>query len=110
MLNDIIKGREVFSNIGQVAKESKLRRFITAKDDNQQKDLAWGVLTDTNGKMMITLRDFRPHVRARIDIGHYDLAQAITNDYLRAYASGFNAYIEDLQCITLNSAETTSLK
>ncbi|GAB5493784.1 MAG: hypothetical protein Phog2KO_39990 [Phototrophicaceae bacterium] len=109
MLNDIIKGREVFSNIGQVAKESKLRRFITAKDDNQQKDLAWGVLTDTNGKMMITLRDFRPHVRALIDIEHYDLAQAMTNDYLRAYASGFNAYIEDLQRITLNSAETTSL-
>lgn len=103
MLNDIIKGREIFSNIGQVAKESHLRRFITAKDDNEQKDLAWGVLTDTDGKMMITLRDFRPHVRALIAIGQINLAQAISNNYLNTYVQGFNVYIEDLQRITLKS-------
>ncbi|PJF21985.1 MAG: hypothetical protein CUN56_08285, partial [Phototrophicales bacterium] len=49
VLNDIIKGREVFSNIGQVAPNSSLCRFITAKDDNDKKTLAWGVITDTNG-------------------------------------------------------------
>ena len=34
VLNDIIKGREVFSNVGAVASTSTLTRFITAKDDN----------------------------------------------------------------------------
>jgi hypothetical protein len=44
VLNDIIKGREVFSNVGAVAKTSTLTRFITAKDDNDKKTLAWGVI------------------------------------------------------------------
>lgn len=106
MLNDIIKGREVFSNVGRVAKSSTLRRFITAKDDNEKKDLAWGVLTDADGTILITLRDFRPHVRALIEIGQYDLAQAMTQDYLNAYTHGFNIYVRDLQRITLKSRET----
>src|SRR4030095_2555703 len=46
VLNDIIKGREVFSNVGAVAKSSTLTRFITAKDDNDKKTLACGVLND----------------------------------------------------------------
>jgi hypothetical protein len=46
VLNEIIKGEEVFSNMGRVAKGSSLRRFITAKDDNDQKPFAWGVLTE----------------------------------------------------------------
>ncbi|HLO18826.1 MAG TPA: hypothetical protein VK206_28600, partial [Anaerolineales bacterium] len=49
VLNDIIKGREVFSNVGAVAKTSTLTRFITAKDDNDKKTLAWGVITDAHG-------------------------------------------------------------
>ena len=108
MLNDIIKGREVFSNIGRVAKSSTLRRFISAKDDNDQKDLAWGILTDAQGTMVISLRDFRPHVRLLIAIGHHDLAQAITQDYLNAYARNFNSYLKDLQAITLKSRETNA--
>ena len=106
MLNDIIKGREVFSNVGRVAKSSTLKRFITAKDDNEKKELAWGVLTDAEGTMIISLRDFRPHVRALIKVGQYDLAQAMTQDYLNAYAEGFNRYVSDLQRITLKSRET----
>ncbi|MEW5959421.1 MAG: hypothetical protein AB1801_16990, partial [Chloroflexota bacterium] len=62
MLNDLIKGREVFSNVGAVAPTSTLTRFITAKDDNDKKTLAWGVITDAKGVMRLTLRDFRPHV------------------------------------------------
>lgn len=110
VLNDIIKGREVFSNVGQVAKSSTLKRFITAKDDNEKKDLAWGVLTDAEGKMFISLRDFRPHVGMLINIGHKDIAQAITSDYLNNYVRGFNTYISDLQRITMKSRETRMMK
>ena len=42
VLNDIIKGREVFSNVGAVAPTSTLTRFITAKDDNDKKDIGLG--------------------------------------------------------------------
>src|SRR5262249_9467301 len=60
VLNEIIKGEEVFSNVGRVASGSTLRRFITAKDDNEQKTLAWGVLTDDENVVHVSLRDFRP--------------------------------------------------
>ena len=42
LLNDILKGREVFSNVGAVVPSSTLTRFMTAKDDNEKKALAWG--------------------------------------------------------------------
>ena len=57
ILNDLIKGREIFSNIGAVARSSSLTRFASAKDDNDKKELAWGVLTDASGTMVLTLRD-----------------------------------------------------
>jgi hypothetical protein len=101
LLNNILKGREVFSNVGMVAKNSTLIRFSTAKDDNTQKQLAWGVLTDAEGIMRISLRDFRPQVAALLSIGRKDLANMITQDYLDAYVDGFNAYIHDLSEITL---------
>ncbi|MBI3160943.1 MAG: hypothetical protein HYZ23_00455 [Chloroflexi bacterium] len=106
LLNNLIKGREVFSNVGAVAPASALTRFSTAKDDNAQKQLAWGVLTDSRGIMRIHLRDFRPHVASLLSIGRKDLANLITQDYLDAYAEGFNAYIRDLSRITLASRET----
>ncbi len=96
VLNDPIKGQEVFSNIGQVAATSSLRRFNTAKDDNEKKSLAWGVLTDANGVLHLSLRDFRPHVAALIEIGQGDLAQALTQDYLDQFAQGFNLFMEEL--------------
>ena len=42
VLNHLIKGREVLSNVGAVSPSSTLTRFMTAKDDNNQKQLAWG--------------------------------------------------------------------
>ena len=36
-LNNLLKGTEVLSNLGAVAKTSSITRFITAKDDNDQK-------------------------------------------------------------------------
>ncbi len=106
LLNNILKGREVFSNVGAVVQTSTLTRFITAKDDNTQKQLAWGVMTDAKGIMRISLRDFRPQVATLLPIGRKDLANMITQDYLDAYAEGFNAYIQDLSLITRASRET----
>ncbi len=106
VLNDIIKGREVFSNVGAVAPTSTLMRFITAKDDNDKKTLAWGVVTDAKGVMHISLRDFRPHVGLLIAVGQKNLATNVAWDYLDAYVQGFNTYIRELRRITGSSRET----
>jgi hypothetical protein len=110
MLNDIIKGREVFSNVGSVAPTSTLTRFITAKDDNDKKTLAWGVITDAQGVMRISLRDFRPHVAVLQAIGRRDLAIRIAQDYLDAYAQEVNDYVRDLRRITRSSRETRLIR
>jgi hypothetical protein len=41
-----------------------------------------------------------------VNIGHQDLAEAITEDYLDAYVNGLNTFISDLQRITMKSRET----
>ena len=105
LLNDLIKGREVFSNVGQVAPTSTLTRFSTAKDDNEKKSLAWGVLTDAQGVMRITLRDFRPHVATMIDIGYKTLATRLAQHYLDTYAEGLNDYVRELRHIAAASRE-----
>ncbi len=105
-LNDLIKGREVFSNVGAVAPASTLTRFITAKDDNEKKTLAWGVISDADGIMHITLRDFRPHVGPLIAAGRKELTLRIAQDYLDAYVRGLNDFVQDLQRIVLTSQET----
>jgi hypothetical protein len=66
-------------------------------------------MTDANGVMYITLRDFRPHVGLLVACGRKDLAARIAQDYLDAYARGLNEYIHDLQRITRASRETRSL-
>jgi hypothetical protein len=105
-MNDMIKGREVFSNIGKVSHTSTLSRFMTAKDDNDKKDLAWGILTDKDDNMHITLRDFRPHVAVLASHGEKFLADDMAQDYLDAYARGLNQYIAELHRITVASRET----
>jgi hypothetical protein len=110
MLNDIIKGREIFSNVGSVVPTSTLVRFITAKDDNDKKTLAWGVITDAAGIMRISLRDFRPHVGLLVQAGHTLLAERITQDYVNAYAEGLNRYVVDLHMITLANRHTRAEK
>ncbi len=106
LLNNILKGSEVFSNVGAVVPTSTLKRFVTAKDDNEQKQLVWGVITNADGVMRISLRDFRAHVAALHAIKRQDLAQAITQDYLDAYVEGFNRFVQDIQRITALSRET----
>ncbi|MCB0120135.1 MAG: hypothetical protein KDD72_13975, partial [Anaerolineales bacterium] len=106
VLNNIIKGREVISNVGAVVPSSTLTRFMTAKDDNNQKQLAWGIITDAKSNLRIHLRDFRPHVAVLQTIGRKDLANLITQDYLDSYVEGFNRYIRDLSRITTASRVT----
>lgn len=106
ILNEIIKGEEVFSNVGRVARGSSLRRFITAKDDNDQKALAWGVMTDDRDTMHISLRDFRPHVALLYQHGLHTLGQQITQDFLDSYVQGFNVFIRELREITAASRES----
>jgi hypothetical protein len=106
LLNDLIKGSEVFSNVGAVAPGSSLSRFITAKDDNDKKELAWGVLSDAGGVMRLTLRDFRRHVGPLMEAGCRETALAISQDTLESYAHGFNNYVRDLRRITVASRQT----
>lgn len=107
LLNNLLKGREVFSNVGAVAPTSTLTRFMTAKDDNNQKQLAWGIITDARSVMRIHLRDFRPHVVELLSIRRRDLANLIAQDYLDHYAEGLNQFIRDLSRIATASRETT---
>lgn len=107
VMNEVIKGEEVFSNVGRVAPGSTLRRFITAKDDNRQKTLCWGALTDDHGIVHLSLRDFRPHVKVLHDLNMGMIAQMLTQDYLNAYAEGFNQYIRELHDITIAGSKTT---
>lgn len=60
--------------------------------------------------MRISLRDFRPQVAALDSFGRPDLARQMTQDYLDAYAEGFNQYIRDLQRITIASRRTRFLQ
>lgn len=106
LLNDIIKGREVFSNVGAVVPSSTLTRFITAKDDNEKKTLVWGVITDSNRVMRVSLRDFRPHVKLFHAVDDQQMPQRIAQHYLTTYAQRLNTYINDLRYITLASRET----
>ncbi len=99
ILNEIIKGREVFSNVGQVATESSLTRFASSRDDGETKLLVWGFMTNAAGQLCMTLRDFRPHVVDLERLGQRELAQALTQDYLDAYANSVDLLIHRIQRI-----------
>jgi hypothetical protein len=96
IINDVVKGQEVFSNVGQVSETSSLTRFNTARDDNEKKWLAWGIMTDAQGMIHISLRDFRPHVAALVSVKQGELAQKITQEYVDAYALSLNTFIEEM--------------
>jgi hypothetical protein len=95
-LNEVIKGNEVFSNVGRIAPGVSLTRFISAKDDGQTKELVWGILTDDRDQMFISLRDFRPFVPLLLALGESALADQLAQDYLDSYVEGFNRFIFEL--------------
>jgi hypothetical protein len=108
VLNDILKGSEVFSNVGRVAPGSTLRRFISAKDDGATKELVWGVMTDDAGAMRLSLRDFRPFAAHLIALDEAPLADLLAQDYLDSYASGLNRFAAHLGAlVTAKAAHDT---
>jgi hypothetical protein len=99
ILNEIIKGSEAFSNVGRVAPGTSLTRFISAKDDGQTKELIWGILTDDQEQMRISLRDFRPFVPQLLALGEEELADLLARDYLESYVQGLNCFVAELNAI-----------
>ncbi|HEX5689582.1 MAG TPA: hypothetical protein VFX76_06255, partial [Roseiflexaceae bacterium] len=97
ILNEIIKGHEVFSNVGQVVATSTLTRFASARDDGTTKQLVWGIMSDASGQLYITLRDFRPHIGPLLQGGRIDLANALAQDYVDSYAATTNALVRSIQ-------------
>jgi hypothetical protein len=97
VLNEIVKGVEVFSNIGQVSRSSSLTRFASSRDDGDAKILIWGIMTDAGGKLIITLRDFRPHVASLQVNGYQVVAELLALDFLAAYAETANRMVRQIQ-------------
>ena len=108
VLNEVIKGEEVFSNVGRVASGSSLARFSSAKDDNENKTLVWAVLTDDNDLMHLAIRDFRPHLAALKKLNRIDLAETMIRDYLDTFTAGFNQFVAGLLDILNAKATHTS--
>jgi hypothetical protein len=106
-LNEMLSGEEVFSNVGRVARGASPVRFISARDDNNAKKLVWGVLTDDNEMMHISLRDFRSEVIALFDIDRADLAQMMARDFLDGYVAGLNNFTHKLNQIAAATVEGT---
>lgn len=108
ILNEVLKGEEVLSNVGRVARGSSLTRFISAKDDSHNKTLVWAVITDDNDVLHLSLRDFRPHVAALAKIDRLALAEMIAQNYVDTYVVGFNRFVKNLSSI-LNANATHSI-
>ena len=104
-LNEMLKGEEVFSNMGRVPPGASPVRFLSARDDNDAKSMVWGILTDDRDVMMITLRDFRPEVTALFEIERPDIAQMIAQDFLDDYVSRLNQFTERLNQIAAATIE-----
>ncbi|MDM8521282.1 hypothetical protein QUF64_14650 [Anaerolineales bacterium HSG6] len=96
VLNEVLKGEEVISNVGRVANGSSITRFISAKDDNENKTLVWGVVSDNNDNLCLSLRDFRPYIAAFAKIDRLDIAQLVVDHLVESFAVGFNTFINSL--------------
>ncbi|MEM7031607.1 MAG: hypothetical protein AAF629_18780, partial [Chloroflexota bacterium] len=100
-LNEMLKGDEVFSNLGQVAQGTSPVRFMSASDDNNAKSLVWGIMTDDTGTMHISIRDFRPEIVALFEISQPQIARALSQDFLDGYVQGLGVFTSKLNEITL---------
>ncbi|MEL6271417.1 MAG: hypothetical protein AAFR22_16535, partial [Chloroflexota bacterium] len=103
VVNDTIKGDEVFSNVGRVTRGSSIARFASAKDDNDKKVLVWGVMTNDVDELYITLRDFREPVLNIVREGHLEIAQLITQDFLDSYMAGLYRFAQEMSDIIATS-------
>ncbi|MEM6284836.1 MAG: choline/carnitine O-acyltransferase [Chloroflexota bacterium] len=106
IVNDAIKGEEVFSNVGRVTAGSSIARFASAKDDNNKKVLVWGVMTNDVNELYITLRDFREPILDIVREGHLEAAQLITQDFLDSYMRGLYRFAGEMQDIIATSRKS----
>jgi hypothetical protein len=107
VLNEVIKGDEVYSNVGRVAQKSSLTRFMSAKDDGNTKALVWGIMSDDQNRLIITMRDFRPHVKPLVAADRTDLAQRMAQDYLTTYTAALIGLVARMSAML--QVETTGL-
>ena len=106
VLNNVLKGSELFEYLDFSAVPNSLTRFMAGKEDSEQKTLVWSGLLDAQGNLGLTLRDFRPELLALAAGGRQPLAKQISEHYLVSYGRGFNSFIGTLRRITKASRET----
>jgi hypothetical protein len=106
-LNEVIKGDEVYSNVGRVAKGSSITRFMSAKDDGNTKALVWGVMTDDTNRLIVTMRDFRPHVKPLVLANRIDLAHDMAQDYVSTYTSDLIGLVARLSAMLQTESPPT---
>jgi hypothetical protein len=56
-------------------------------------------MSDNYNTLHITLRDFRPVIVALAQAGHASLSQAITQDFVDAYAREFHKFVVEVNAI-----------
>ena len=94
--------------MGRVSSGSSISRFTRTKDDNDNKTLVCAVVTDNSDILHLSLRDFRPYVATLNKIEYADLAQFMVKDYLDAFVTGFNQFIQSVLDILNANATHTS--
>jgi hypothetical protein len=62
-------------------------------------------MSDSDGTMVISLRDFRPFVAPLIRQDQASLADLLAQDYLDSYVSGLNRFMGELGTLVLARAE-----
>lgn len=103
VLHDMVRGRDLFYMAGDIGQQRSLTRYNPPKDDSPKKELVWGMVMNGNGRLQLSLRDFRPHVAELSAAGQRHLAERITQDYLNTFARGFNDYLREVRRIALTS-------
>lgn len=82
-----VKGDELFSSLGQMPPWSTAIRFMSARSKGKAQQRVWGIMTDNQQRLMITLRDFHPLTVMLIRNGQGNLAASILQDYLNAFGN-----------------------
>jgi hypothetical protein len=80
---------------------------MSAKDDGNTKALVWGIMSDDQNRLIITMRDFRPHVKPLVTANRADLAQRMAQDYLTTYTAALIGLVARMSAML--QVETTGL-
>jgi hypothetical protein len=61
-------------------------------------------MTDAEGTLRVSLRDFRPYVGSLIALGEAELADRLAQDYLDRYVKGLNRFVAELSTMVAVTA------